>query len=184
MTGIDLDEKMIEAARKRYPDAQFECMDMNGIETIMEKFDTVYSIGNVIAHITPGQLRTLLPVIRKLLHPGGHWVFQVVNWDYLLTLERYTFPVKTLQGGSLTFHREYEDISDEHVTCHTFMQSENRPLFDERLSLYPLRSDDCLNLHSAAGFHNTGLYADFYKKEYVKDAGSGAVYVFRNDALK
>ena len=184
MMGIDLDEKMIEAARRRYPDARFECMDMNGIETIMAKFDTIYSIGNVVAHITPAQLHTLLPVISKLLHPGGYWVFQIVNWDYLLTLARYTFPVKPLAGGIITFHREYEGISEELVTFHTFMQSENKLLFDERLPLYPLRSDDYLKLHSAAGFHPTGLYADFNKKEYKQDADSGAVYVFRKNALK
>ena len=178
-TGVDLDEKMIDAARSRYPDARFECMDLNRLETLSEKFDTIYSIGNVLAHITPGQLRTLLPVISKLLHPGGHWIFQIVNWDYLLTLTRYTFPVKPLAEANITFHREYEDISEKQVTFHTFMKSEDKLLFDERLPLYPLRSDDYLKHHSSAGFQPVGLYADFNKKEYRKNTDSGAIYVFR-----
>ncbi len=181
MMGIDLDEKMIDAARKRYPCARFECMDMNGIETIKEKFHTIYSIGNVVAHITPGQLCTLLPVISKLLFPGGHWIFQIVNWNYLLTLTRYTFPVKLLAEESITFHREYEDISEMQVTFHFFMESEDKILFDERLSLYPLRSDDYLKLHSSAGFRPIGLYADFKKREYRKEADSGMVFVFTKD---
>ncbi|ASQ90693.1 SAM-dependent methyltransferase [Prosthecochloris sp. GSB1] len=179
ITGVDLDEQMIDAARRRYPDVRFECMDINGIETITERFDAIYSIGNVIAHITPEQLRTLLPVIRKLLFPGGYWIFQIVNWDYLLTLERYAFPVKTLEEGNLAFHREYEDISEEQVTFHTFMQSEKKRLFDERLPLYPLRSNDYLKHHASAGFRLVGLYADFKEKEYGKDTDSGAVFVFR-----
>ncbi|NEX13558.1 MAG: methyltransferase domain-containing protein [Prosthecochloris sp.] len=183
MMGIDLDKKMIEAARKRYPDARFECMDMNGIETVTERFETIYSVGNVIAHITPEQLRRLLPVISKLLFPGGYWIFQIVNWDYLLTLARYTFPAKTLEGGSLTFHREYENISEKRVTFHTFLQSEDKLLFDERLPLYPLRSDDYLKYHSSAGFQPVGLYADFNKKEYRKNTESGAIYVFRKKRL-
>jgi len=183
MMGIDLDEKMIDAARRKYPGARFACMDMNRIETITERFDTIYSIGNVIAHITPEQLRTLLPVISKLLHPGGQWIFQVVNWDHLLALRQYTFPVKSVAGGSIAFHREYEDISEKRVTFHTFMQSENKALFDEHLTLYPLRSDDYLKLHTSAGFHPVGLYADFKKREYRKEVNSGAVFVFRKRGI-
>jgi len=148
-----------------------------------ERFETIYSVGNVIAHITPEQLRRLLPVISKLLFPGGYWIFQIVNWDYLLTLARYTFPAKTLEGGSLTFHREYENISEKRVTFHTFLQSEDKLLFDERLPLYPLRSDDYLKYHSSAGFQPVGLYADFNKKEYRKNTESGAIYVFRKKRL-
>ena len=176
--GIDLDENMISTARRKYPEARFECMDLSSLETITERFHTIYSIGNVIAHIPHNQLRSLLLKISKLLHPGGHWIFQVVNWDYLLKLPRYTFPVKPLAGGKITFHREYEEISEEQVMFHIFMQSANATLFDEKLRLYPLRSDDYLTLHSAAGFHPVGLYANFNKKEYRKEADSGAIFVF------
>ncbi len=179
MMGIDLDEKMIDAARQRYPDARFECMDMTDIETITGTFDSIYSIGNVLAHITHGQLRILSPLISKLLQPGGHWIFQIVNWDYLLNLPRYTFPVKTLKGGKLTFHREYEDISEEQVTFHISLKSEGRSIFDQTFPLSPLRSEEYHNLHTSAGFQPAGLYADFKKKEYRKDTDSGAVFVFR-----
>ena len=179
--GIDLDEKMISAARNKYPEARFYCLDVNGIDTIDERFHTIYSIGNVMAHIPHSQLRSLLFSIKKLLYPGGYWIFQVVNWDYLLKLPQYTFPVKSLAGGTITFHREYEEISEEQVMFHVFMQSANATLFDEKLRLYPLRSNDYLNLHSAAGFHPVGLYADFNKKEYRKKADSGAIFVFSKD---
>ena len=181
MMGIDLDEKMIEAARRKYPDARFEYMDMNGIETITAKFDTIYSIGNVVAHITPGQLHTLLPVISKLLHPGGYWIFQIVNWDYLLTLARYTFPVKPLAGETITFHREYENISEKHVLFRSCMKSGDAFIFDEQTTLYPLRSSEYLKLHQKAGFHLAGIYADFKKSCYKKESDPGAVFVFTKD---
>jgi len=76
-TGIDLDEKMIDAARCRYPDARFECMDLNRLETLSEKFDTIYSIGNVIAHIPHNEHRNLLTSIRNRLNPGATGFFRL-----------------------------------------------------------------------------------------------------------
>ncbi len=179
--GIDLDKEMIGAARKKYPEARFFCMNMSGIDTLNERFHTIYSIGNVLAHVSLDELHSLLPKIRKLLYPHGHWIFQAVNWDYILTRQRYTFPVKSLAEGKITFHREYEDISEQHVSFRSCMKSGDASIFDEQVPLYPLRSGEYLRLHQKAGFHPAGIYADFKKSRYKKEADSGAVFVFSKD---
>ncbi|UZJ42703.1 class I SAM-dependent methyltransferase [Prosthecochloris sp. SCSIO W1101] len=179
--GIDLDEEMISAARKKYPKARFSCMNMIGIDTLKEKFHTIYSIGNVLAHVSLYELHSLLPEIRKLLYPHGYWIFQVVNWNSILTRQQYIFPVKSLAGGKITFHREYANISEKHVLFRSFMKSGDAFVFDEQTTLYPLRSGEYLKLHQKAGFQPVGMYADFKKSRYKKEADSGAVFVFSRD---
>lgn len=179
--GIDLDEEMIGAARKKYPEARFLCMNMSGVDTLNEKFHTIYSIGNVLAHVSLDELHSLLPEIRKLLYPHGYWIFQVVNWDSILTRQHYIFPVKSLAEGKITFHREYENVSEKHVLFRSCMKSGDALIFDEQTTLYPLRSSEYLKLHQKAGFQTVGIYANFKKSRYKKEADSGAVFVFSND---
>ena len=179
--GIDLDEEMISAARKKYPEAWFSRLNITGIDTFNEKFHTIYSIGNVLAHVSLDELHSLLPEIRKLLHPHGHWIFQVVNWDFILARQQYIFPVKSLAEGKITFHREYENISEKHVLFRSCMKSGDAFIFDEQTTLYPLRNSEYLELHQKAGFQPAGMYADFKKSRYKKEADSGAVFVFSNN---
>lgn len=182
--GIDLDNEMINAAEKKYPACHFSCMNMTELRALNEKFDCIYSIGNVLAHVPYKTLVELLPKIKNALHDGGYWIFQVVNWDYLLTLPRYTFPSKSLAGGTVTFHREYESISEAEVIFRTAMKSGENSLFEESVSLYPIRSETYLQLHQKAGFDLCGLYADFTKKDFVGSTNSGLVAVFRKQPNK
>lgn len=182
--GIDLDPEMIKTAQTKYPDCTFSCMSISQIDRLNEKFDFVYSIGNVLAHIPSDELAELLPKIKNMLHDGGYWIFQTVNWDYLLSLEHYTFPVKTLSGGSITFHRKYDPISESKVIFQTAMKSGEKALFEEAVTLYPLRSEAYHQIHQNAGFDLCNLYADFAKKPFDRNANSGLVAVFRKTAGK
>jgi SAM-dependent methyltransferase len=177
--GIDLDAEMINTARKNYPASSFSCMDMTDIYALHEKFDCIYTIGNVLAHIPNKTLYTLLPKVKNALHAGGYWIFQVVNWDYLLHLQHYTFPIKSLAKDTITFHREYETLSEAEVLFRTGMKSGDAFLFEEAVKLYPLRSDSYLEYHQKAGLDLCGVYADFKKSAFDKNVNSGMVFVFR-----
>ncbi len=179
VTGIDLDRMMIDSAAAAYPQGIFQCMDIAGIASLQSSFALVYSIGNVLAYLSFEKIEAFLADVYAALESGGFWIVQVVNWDYLLTLKDYTFPVKTLDGGAVTFHRCYSQISPEGVVFEVQLTVEGETVFNDQSHLYPFTSDRLLHLHQAAGFSLAGVYAGFDKSAFSKDRYSGLIMVFQ-----
>ena len=176
--GIDLDPKMIEAAEISCPEAEFCCMDIAEIGSRKRSFRMIYSIGNVVAHLPPDRFSVFLRKVYTALEPGGCWIFQVVNWDYLLGFGEYRFPVKTVGDGSVAFYRRYALISPEQVAFDVELVLGDKKVFNEQVTLYPLSADVFLQRHSAAGFSLTGIYADFDKKAFNRLHNSGLIMIF------
>ncbi len=179
VTGIDLDRMMIEEASSAYPQGVFRCMDIEGIASLQSSFQLVYSIGNVLAHLPFEKMEAFLADVYASLESGGFWIVQMVNWDYLLTLKDYTFPVKTFSGGEAAFHRCYSQISPEGVIFEVQLSVEGKPVFNDQSYLYPFTSDLLLQLHQAAGFSLAGVYAGFDTSTFRKDRYSGLVMVYQ-----
>lgn len=178
VTGIDLDRMMINAAKAAYPQGIFKCLDIAAVGSLQGSFQLIYSIGNVLAYLPLEKLETFLSDVYATLDSGSCWILQVVNWDYLLTLQDYSFPVKTIAAGSMTFHRRYSQISPEGAVFEVQLTAAGKILFNEQSQLYPLASDVLLQLHQAAGFFLEGIYAGFDKSAYRKNIDSGLIMVF------
>ncbi|ACF44320.1 class I SAM-dependent methyltransferase [Pelodictyon phaeoclathratiforme] len=177
-TGIDLDPKMIATATATSPLVAFQCMDIADLASLKQSFRLIYSIGNVIAHLSPERFSAFLSQVYAALEPGGCWIFQTVNWDYLLTLSEYRFPVKTVGDGSVSFYRRYPNISPEEVIFEVELQADNHKIFSEQAILYPLTADSFRQRHEATGFTTEGIYAGFDKTPFSREHNSGLVMVF------
>jgi SAM-dependent methyltransferase len=177
--GVDLDSGMISAAKEAFPQAGFHCMDISEISSLRGSFQLIYSIGNVLAHLSPERLPHFLASVYDSLSAGGCWVFQVVNWDYLLTLKEYAFPVKRIESGAVEFHRRYPVISPERVIFEVEMISDGKTLFHEQSTIYAQNRDTCLQLHETAGFLLEGVYGGFDRSEFFSNRNSGMVMVFK-----
>jgi ubiquinone/menaquinone biosynthesis C-methylase UbiE len=75
--GIDVSDKLIEIARKNYPEAKFE---VSSVEKMNDKsFDKVYSIA-VLHHIPSYELRlNFLKEIKRILKDDGKLILTVWN---------------------------------------------------------------------------------------------------------
>ncbi|MCF8383536.1 MAG: class I SAM-dependent methyltransferase [Chlorobium sp.] len=177
--GIDLDSRMIAAAKASYPQASFHCMDMVDAGGLRGPFMLVYSIGNVLSHLSPGKLEQFIAEVFSLLAPGGYWALQVVNWEALLHRRGYLFPVKTLAGGELTFHRRYSGITPEQVRFTFLLKSGDKAVFSEEFTLYPVTSDRYRQLHERAGFLCAGSYGAFGGEAFSGERSAALVMVFR-----
>ncbi len=177
-TGIDLDSEMIAAAAATSPAVAFQAMDIAKLATLKQSFRLIYSIGNVVAHLSPERFSAFLSEVYDALEPGGCWIFQTVNWDYLLQLPQYTFPVKTVGDASLSFHRRYLDISAEQAIFEVELMADEQIIFNEQATLYPLTADGYLQRHEAAGFSLEGTYGGFDKRAFSREQNSGLMMVF------
>jgi SAM-dependent methyltransferase len=177
-TGIDPDGAMIDMAIRTYPRAEYHCLDMRDVRRLRKTFDAAYATGNVVAHLPPSEFATFLADLAQLLPPGGAWIFQVVNWDHVLTRESYRFPPKILPDHNLRFDREYLDISVTGVRFRTRLAKEDETVFMEDTWLYPASSAHYEQLHRAAGFEPIDHFADYAGTPYEATADSASIFIF------
>ncbi len=182
--GIDLDAAMIAQARRRYPQATFHVLNMLDIAPLAAtdttegnlRFDAAFCIGNTAAHLTQAQFAQFLDSVKRVLKPGAPWILQVMNWDYVLERESFTFPViETPQG--LTFHRAYRAISETQVTFHTRLQSGADVIFEDATPLYPMRSVDIGQLHQAHSFTCLDHFGSYAGAPFHPAAFSANIFV-------
>jgi SAM-dependent methyltransferase len=180
-TGIDIDEAMIAEAKRRYPEAEFRCLDMRRVDEAGRKFGCIWSIGNVMAHFPCDDLAPFISRIHALLEDGGYWIMQVMNWDALMTLTEYDFPTRTIIAGGTgaTFHRRYTSISPSTLRFTFSLRNEAAAFFEESMMLYPASLNRFLSLHESAGFRREGIFSDFSGNSLRNDPGTGLVLVFR-----
>ncbi len=178
--GLDLDPQMIETARRRYPAAAFQCLSMVDIDRLPPGFDLIFCIGNSAPHITQAEFAEVIARIASLLRPGGIWLFQIVNYDFILTQRSYTFPPRTLKSGAAVFYREYRDISDSQLRFHTRLIADDRVVFEGEVPLYPMRSEAYIALHAQQGFELVEHVADFQGRAFDPASDTGSIFVWRN----
>lgn len=178
VSGIDLDAEMIRTARKNYRSSDFSVLNLTDIDSIDGTFDMVYSTGNVLAHVDETCLKLFLSSIKQKMNSTGTWIFQVINWDYILKLKEFDFPV--IETETKEFIRKYTDISEKELTFHTELinKKDRDSVFKDSVKMYPLPSDKYINIHKSEGFKLVGHFADFSKKTFNSGNFSADIYVF------
>ena len=104
--GIDISERLIEIAKKKYPGAKFQVADTLNLPFPDNFFDKVYSI-SVLHHIPSKDFQLqYLKETKRILKPGGLLVMRV--WDFwrrkaaLSLIVKYTF-LKLIGRSKLDF---------------------------------------------------------------------------------
>ncbi|MBI9101099.1 MAG: class I SAM-dependent methyltransferase [Spirochaetales bacterium] len=188
-TGIDLDSGMIKKARESFPDSDFRVMNLTEISSLVQEkqsggpspFDLIYSTGNVMAHIDCNSFKGFLPEMKKLLSPGGIWIFQVMNWEFILKQDFFRFP--EIESRTKVFSRTYTDISEEKLSFNTELKnkSDGESVFKESVTLYPVQCEEYIRMHEEEGFKLMGHYGNYEKGPFKPEIFSAAIYVFQKD---
>ena len=179
LVGIDLDPDMVAVAQRVYTEPEFHVLDMADVHTLSPGFDLAFCIGNVAAHLPRELLGEFLGRLGGILTPGGRWIFQVVNWDFILGHESYRFPARSVGDEGVVFQREYRDISPDGLRFLTRLEMPERTVFAGEVTLYPVRAEEYLRLHEAAGFVLEGHFADYQRHDFDATANAANVMVFR-----
>lgn len=177
--GIDLDQWMIERARKAYPACEFRVLGMEDIGSIGGQFGAAYCVGNVASHVASYRLSNFFWALRERLTSGATWVLQTVNWDFVLGQTSYKFPDISVEGTELVFERSYPEISDEKVLFRTRLREVAKTVFEGQVTLFPMRADDYVQAHGEAGFELVAHKGSFCGDDFDPGRMSSSVLVFR-----
>lgn len=150
--GIDLDETMIEVARKHHPHVMFEVKDM--LQAFdCETYDLITCFGNTLPHINETSLNTFFFLVSKHLSSRGFCLIQMLHYDRILRLTPTSLPVIEKQG--IRFERHYDYIED-HIDFTTVIIDQGQ----RRESTHPLFPHRIETLRMLA--ENHGLMSAFY----------------------
>ncbi len=183
VTGVDADRAMIEEARRRFPRVTFLCLDMRRIGEAGSGFRGGYCLGNVLPHLSPGEIPPFLEALGKVMEPGARWAVQTVNWDGLAGKELFRFPEKKLSGGGI-LRREYRLLGDGRCRFLLEVERDGAVLLRGEETLHPLGAALMDRLHEEAGFRKIGRWGDFRGGAFRKEAvpgGNVTVYRFFPD---
>ncbi|MBG84961.1 MAG: hypothetical protein CMJ40_10525 [Phycisphaerae bacterium] len=73
VVAIDLCEAFINRSRMRFPEVDFQLMDLRNPEFDAESFDGILSMASLV-HVLPEELPDVIRRCRRLLRPGGRLV--------------------------------------------------------------------------------------------------------------
>ena len=175
MTGIDLDEEMVDIAKNKIKnsktDISFIAENMLNIDSIFKtaEFDTVLCFGNTLVHLKdPAEIVKFFRSIRSILKQGGTFILQIVNYDKILKNNIRTLP--DLKREGLLFERKYKNITNlknlEFVG--TLTVGKNKIVNTEILC--PLTSVELQKALIDAGFKDIKLYGDEKHSEYTVES--------------
>lgn len=74
-TGLDLNERMLDEARRHCPEATFLCGDMTDLPFEDDAFDVVISLFGAMGHLPPEGQRRMIREARRVLRSDGIAIF-------------------------------------------------------------------------------------------------------------
>jgi len=179
VTGSDISPKMLEIAKQKLSKftttsiLQGDCRTINAGE-----FEAVITIFNSIGHLTREDFQITLDNIYRNLKPGGLYIFDIFNLEYLKTnIARLTIDnTKTLSPNEAIREVQFSTISDDGIlTSHSTYIAHNhhdKTLdishgYDNTLQVY--RITELQNMLKSSGFI-TLQQTDIHGSELSKHA--------------
>ncbi len=182
--SIDLDELMIQAAKRKYPDkaGNFFTGDMLSIDSIFEgqSFDMIYCIGNSIVHL-PGReaIRKLTEKVFSLLNDNGMFIIQIVNYDKIVRCRIDSLPPIVREKEGVSFIRNYTfDNSQEYVNFNTELCYDDEKIANS-VKLVALQSGDLTDIVKSAGFTKVQLFGSYDEPEHTANSNATIIKAFK-----
>ncbi len=175
--GFDIDPDMIAKAKKNHPDLQFINASLEALPDF--EFSGAFCFGNTLSYLSPQKLNNFLKNLKSKLN--GTWIYQTVNWDYVLTYEKFGFTdvylTSVMEPDPQKFRRWYEPISASGVIFHRQMMFGREVMSHATDQLYPLTQEQSTKQLESAGFKSIEFFADFTKSEFKTNKDTSLIGV-------
>lgn len=102
VTGVDVDPKLVDAAREDHPGPRYEVADLATLDLDAEPFDLIVCAGNVMVFLAPGSEPAVLARLHAHTRPGGR---VVIGYRREETYPYDRFDRDTAAAGLVLEHR-------------------------------------------------------------------------------
>lgn len=166
-------EMIIRAIDREAPGIDFFTGSMLKIEEYFweNHFDVISCFGNTIVHLeSTGMIGSMFKQVKKILHPDGVFLGQIINYDHILDSHLNGLP--TIDTPQISFTRTYHLNSEESLFDFDteLLIKKSGEKISNTTHLLPLRRNRLDNLLKDAGFNDISYYSDFNREDYREDA--------------
>jgi ubiquinone/menaquinone biosynthesis C-methylase UbiE len=184
LTGIDMDSKMIEVAKKKNKEhnekIKFMQGDMIKLTELFEdnQFDSVFCIGNSLVHLENKELiKEFFKKVKQVLKDSGNLIIQVINYDRIISKDLKGLPTIFNDEHNLSFERYYE-INEEldKILFKTILTVGDEKL-QNQIWLTKLLHDELNQMLKESGFKDISVYGDFSGKPFEKENSYSTIIV-------
>jgi len=169
VVGVDGDDGLLAlAAEKMLPGegkkAEFLDEDMLELEEVLaeDEFDFITCLGNTLPHLTrPTDIQASLASVCNLLENNGVFVFQIINYDRVLSQGLRGLPPIETEG--VTFERHYSAVKpDGTIDFSTALIDPSKDVeIRNSIPLFPITKAQMEGFLKAAGFGRWTFYGDW-----------------------
>jgi 2-polyprenyl-3-methyl-5-hydroxy-6-metoxy-1,4-benzoquinol methylase len=171
VTGIDLNTDLLNQAKtsKKLPNLSFREKNMLHLKSGFQPthFDMVLCFGNTLVHLESlEQVKQMAEGVFFITKPGGKFLVQILNYDYILDDQVSELPV--IESENLKFIRRYAfEMNSPFIRFQTelMLKKENRSLFNET-TLFALQHRDLSNILEQAGFSAIEFFSGFHQNPF------------------
>lgn len=183
LTALDLDKKMVQELKEKAEacGSNIKAMEGNILE-INEKFekdsfDLVFCIGNSLVHLgNSDEILKFLKDAKDILRADGTFVFQVINYDRIISKGIKGLPTITNEAEDLTFERLYRyEEAKKKVYFKTILKVQGKT-FENEVPLYALQYEEAVELLREAGFNSFTAYGDFKGSSFDKENSYAMIF--------
>ncbi|MDP4183025.1 MAG: methyltransferase domain-containing protein, partial [Bacillota bacterium] len=175
ITAVDLDAAMIEQlsekVKKKNLNIKFITSNMLELKDKLygSLYDLAFCIGNSVVHLSSKEdILKFLYSTKQLVKKNGNIIIQIINFDRVILSNINSLPPITNQEIGLEFKRFYRyDKENNLVFFRTVLSVDNKTIENE-IQLYPLLSEDLLNMLKEVGYKNISFFGDFNRNEFDK----------------
>ncbi len=174
VTGIDLNDALLNEARNNRSHERILYRKANMLHTARlfgrSKFDGVICLGNTLVHLmNPMQMRDFFSGVLTVLRPGGVFVLQLLNYDYIFKANITTLPV--IETDELRFDRTYKFVPNtREIRFHTKLTIKaTGEVIDNEADLLGISGNDLVSMMDIAGLQKIQKFADFGEKPFTGD---------------
>jgi SAM-dependent methyltransferase len=132
------------------------------------QFDAVLCFGNTLVHLQSTSLvQQMLDGVFAVLKPGGHFLLQILNYDFILDEPVNELPV--IDTENIRFTRKYrfpESTLLIQFQTGLLIKSEDKTIENET-PLLAIRSRQLIELLQNAGFSEIELFSNFKQEPFV-----------------
>lgn len=171
VTGIDLNEDLLVQAKSKkiHSNLCFQIGNMLELETDFQpaQFDAVLCFGNTLVHLqTPELIKQMLKGVFSVLKPGGQFLLQILNYDYILG--EHVTELPEIDTENIRFIRKYQFEENNPILrfqTDLVLKNEGKTIANET-PLLALKSQELTELLKEAGFSNIELFSNFRQEPF------------------
>ncbi len=143
MSGVDINDSMINIAKSRFPDSDFFLGDFIKIP-LPQKYDAVYCIGT-LQYFYPSQIKYLMKKVSEILNPEGIFI---VNFPHALSEYDTKFPDLSYSQYSPEYIRKNSSDYFKIITDMQTIDERKITIYDEKPYKNPVNSNERTYLNS------------------------------------